>query len=394
MEQQTQENDDSEDKLSKAITPSRKRSRSKELETPTGAKILVGTESEVIRRARRECTGSHNRKTKHPRLFNSLNKNELEGAHPKIFAKWPIPTSTANKPIGQSVGGKGVLLGTWKDSNVPSHDKKHAVIGFIDKRNRLRMRIQPNTKYGDSLSKNYPLPSGHGRCWVTFDRVIFSNHLTGLEYLQIWEYTRIRSYAVPEETESERLVAEHAAVQNVIRHAKENIASTSIVHPRAVACGAVATIPEHPQGLVRSRLKQGEVIGGLAAIAPHKTRLSIDAPLGARPTHILIGYWKLSSEIYPENRNAVYGVIDQDDNFCVKVVRETRDRRFVGLTWIPYEEVEFQPHLKALNRGEIKEYCLFRQSQLDCGEIHEDTIENETKKVYETRIRAGGMIYP
>ncbi|EFY84558.1 hypothetical protein MAC_09404 [Metarhizium acridum CQMa 102] len=71
----------------------------------------------------------------------STNQSKLDGAD---AAGQNSPTSATSlnklKPTRQSLGvpgAKGVLLGTWRDSNVPDDDKKHAVIGFIDVRDRL-----------------------------------------------------------------------------------------------------------------------------------------------------------------------------------------------------------------------------------------------------------------
>ncbi|KAG8415447.1 hypothetical protein J3458_009294 [Metarhizium acridum] len=70
---------------------------------------------------------------------------------------------------------KGVLLGTWIDSQVLQEDRKHAVTGFID------------------TAEEYPLPPGSGRCWIRFSKIKFSKNLHGLDHLQIKEYIRILS---------------------------------------------------------------------------------------------------------------------------------------------------------------------------------------------------------
>ncbi|TWU74100.1 hypothetical protein ED733_004809 [Metarhizium rileyi] len=367
--------------------------------------------------------GSHYPKRKRTYIFNDLSESKLESAHTTGPEKPPTsPTSTSKcRPNRQILGGpgvKGVLLGTWRDSNVPDEEKKHAVIGFIDVRDRLRTRIQPNTKFGESLVEGYPLPPGPGGSWVTFERIVFSDHLVGLDHFQVKEYTRIRSEVAPEETEDGRMAAEHAAVQEAIRRVKENPASENPVQPPAIAYGI--NMPEHVHAPVRPEYKRKRVSGGFAAINPappeiasdpsliaspqqsiaaHQSRFSVDPLPGTRPTRIVIGYWKPSSEADPMDRHAVYGILGQNDMFRVKVVRETRDGRFVdgnfpsgaGALWIPYEEVEFEAHLKALNRQEVKEYCRVRQHQLDRGETPGERIENETKAVYEARTRAGTM---
>ncbi|GAB0132758.1 hypothetical protein EsDP_00001185 [Epichloe bromicola] len=388
-----------------------------------GLESLEGNEDEVLDDdAQDEAAGSHYPKRKRTSIFNDLSESKLESAHTAAPERSPasLDGSTKSKPNRQSLGGpgvKGVLLGTWRDSHVPDDEKKHAVIGFIDVRDRLRTRIQPNTKEGESLAEDYPLPPGPGGSWVTFERVIFSDHLVGLDHFQVKEYTRLRSEVAPEETEDQRMAAEAIAVQEAIRRVKENPALDNPVQPPAIAYGS--DMPEHLQVAGRPDSKRRRVSGGFAAINPapqelvpeqslptpqqtmasHQSRFSIDPLPGTRPTRILIGYWKPSSEIDAKDRHAVYGILGQNDMFRVKVVRETRDGRFVdgnfpsgaGALWISYEEVEFEPHLKALNRQEVKEYCRVRQYQLDHGETSAERIENETKAVYEAQTRAGTM---
>ncbi|KAG5979272.1 hypothetical protein E4U55_005350 [Claviceps digitariae] len=371
-----------------------------------------------------ETGGSHYPKRKRTSIFNDLSESKLESAHTAAPERSPTsPDGSTNfKPNRQSLSGpgvKGVLLGTWRDSVVPENERKHAVIGFIDVRDRLRTRIQPYTKEGESLAADYPLPPGPGGSWVTFDRVIFSDHLVGLDHFQVKEYTRLRSDIVPEETEDERMAAETAAAREAVRRVKENPALENPAQPPALAYGL--EIPEQVSSAARSDPKRRRVSSGFAAINPapqesgleqllptpqqtmawHQGRFSIDPLPGTRPTRILIGHWKPSSEPDPKDRHAVYGILGQNDMFRVKVVRETRDGRFVdgnfpsgaGALWIPYEEVEFEPHLKALNRQEVKEYCRVRQYQLDHGETSAERIENETKAVYEAQTRAGTMPY-
>ncbi|KAK2598000.1 hypothetical protein QQS21_005836 [Conoideocrella luteorostrata] len=382
-----------------------------------------GNEDKVMEDVQEGSAGSHYPKRKRTSIFNDLSESKLESAHTAPERSRLSPTGSPQfKPNRQSIGGpgvKGVLLGTWRDSTVPGVDRKHAVIGFIDVRDRLRTRIQPNTKEGESLAEAYPLPPGPGGSWVTFERVIFSDHLVGLDHFQIKEYTRLRSDILPEETEEQRMNAEMIAVQEATRRVRENPALENPVQPPAIAYGI--DIPDHLHTPLRPDIKRRKISGGFAAINPapaelasdpsmlpsqatlasHQSRFSIDPLPGTRPTRILIGYWKPSNEIDPKDRHAVYGILGQNDMFRVKVVRETRDGRFVdgnfpsgaGALWIPYEEVEFEPHLKALNRQEVKEYCRVRQHQLDHGEISTERIENETKAVYEAQTRAGTMPY-
>ncbi|KAG5974569.1 hypothetical protein E4U58_002843 [Claviceps cyperi] len=365
-----------------------------------------------------EAGDSYYPKRKRISTHHLVGERNVGSAHKSVSEKSStlLDNSAMQKPNRQSFGGpgvKGVLMGVWRDSRVPEVERRHAVIGFIDVRDRLRTRIQPNTKEGEPLTVEYPLPPGPGGSWVTFERVIFSDHLVGLDHLQVKEYTRLRSEAKPEETEDQRIAAETAAVREAIRRVKEKPA---LEHPGQLPALAYGLdIPEHVQFAARSDLKRRKVYQASVerafeqsmpssqqqAMASRQSRVSIDPLPGNRPTRILVGYWKQSSELDPKDRHAVYGILGQNDMFRVKVVRETRDGRFVdgnfpsgaGALWIPYEEVEFEPHLKALSRQEVKEYCRVRQYQLDHGETSVDRIENETKAVFEAQTRAGVMLY-
>ncbi|POR35809.1 Uncharacterized protein TPAR_03993, partial [Tolypocladium paradoxum] len=387
----------------------------------------LGTDDQAMQDVQDESAVSHYPKRKRTSLYNDLSETKMEISQSVPEEKTPpLATDIKSKPNRQSMpGGKGVLLGHWRDSNVPDQSRKHAVVGFIDIRDRLRTRIQPQTKEGDSLAEEYPLPPGPGGSWVTFERVIFSDHLVGLDHFQIKEYVRLRTlvtsegtFVLHEDTEEERKAAEAEAVQEAIRRVKNNPALDNPVVAPAIAYGV--DMPVNLAVPSRPDVKRRKVSGGFAAInsapseapaaaepaaaqtppqpiAAHQTRFSVDPLPGTRPTRILIGYWKPSSEADPRDRHAVYGILGQNDMFRVKVVRETRDGRFVdgnfpsgaGALWIAYEEVEFEDHLKYLNRQEIKEYCRIRQYQQDHGEVEADRIDNETKAVYEAQTRAG-----
>ncbi|KFG85602.1 hypothetical protein MANI_016998 [Metarhizium anisopliae] len=106
---------------------------------------------------------------------------------------------------------KGVQLGTWIDSQVLQEDRKHAVTGFIDTVGRLQTHVLPETKHGESLASESPLPPGSGRCWIRFYKIKFSEHLHGLDHLQIKEYIRVLSES--RETRGRVPGDEEAAVQ-------------------------------------------------------------------------------------------------------------------------------------------------------------------------------------
>ncbi|WQF81860.1 hypothetical protein CDEST_06874 [Colletotrichum destructivum] len=371
-------------------------------------RVVSDPEDENMADVEDEPVISHYPKRKRASLFNDLSEEKMENGI--VTEKEGTPRSTKLARRHGLGGVKGVILGYWRDSPVPDPRGKHAVIGFIDVRDRLRTRIQQNTRFGEQVSSaDYPLPPGPGGSWVTFERVVFADHLVGMDHHQVKEYVKLRTDAV-EETEEARNAAELAAAKEAIRRVEENPPPENVVAP-AIAYGAEipdhATMPARPDS---KRRRTGSGIGTISGgpVQTQPAREIIPTPhfdplLGTRPTRIIVGFWKGSSEQDPVNRHAVYGILGQNDMFRVKVARETRDKRFVdgnfpvgaGALWIHWEEVELEPHLKNLSRAEVKEYCRVRQWQLDQGEIPEERAHNEARAVYESQQRvAHGLNKP
>ena len=286
-------------------------------------------------------------------------------------------------------GSKHVLLGYWRASDVPDEEDKHAVIGFIDVRERLRTRIEPNNRAGTKmLDKHYPVPPGAGGNWVTFPNIVFEKHLVNCDQHVIKEYVRIRCQTQGNESPEDRKVNDEKAVKDAIQKLQDAPQSDSTV---PVAYGR--DIPEHAVALRRPEHKKRRVLSRAEPVSVVK--VPMDPLSGTRPTKILVGYWKGSSEDKVEDKHAVYGILGANDMFRVKVTRETRDGRPVignfpmgaGALWIHYEEVEFDPHLAQLSRPEMKEYVRVRQHQLDEGELPDERVANETKAVIDAQMR-------
>ncbi|KAM0559434.1 hypothetical protein ACHAPJ_004463 [Fusarium lateritium] len=366
-----------------------------------------------------EPVASHYPKRKRTSIFHDLGEGKMEPLRSVADERQPPAAATRAKPPRSSTGSvKGVTIGYWRDSEAPTEDLKHAVIGFIDVRERLRTRIQPTTVSGETISDEYPLPPGPGGSWVTFERIVFLKHLVGMDHFQIKEYVKIRADSVgTEETDAEQTAAEKAAAKEAVRRAKLNPIAENATNPPQIAYGV-----DLPDNLLHSRdLKRRRTSGGFASVnpvpsngpviehtpiqpapgGPQPVRNVVDPLPGTRPTRILIGHWAKSTESDPRNRHAVYGILGQNDMFRVKLVRETRDGRFVdgnfpvgaGALWIAYEEVAFEPHLLSLARNEVKEYCRVRQWQIDRGETPEERTSNETKAVYDAQARVAGTNY-
>ncbi|KAF4994586.1 hypothetical protein FGRMN_5701 [Fusarium graminum] len=358
-----------------------------------------------------EPVASHYPKRKRTSIFHDLSERKIIADDRQSSA-----AATKAKSSRSSSGGiKGVVIGYWRDSTGPTKDSKHAVIGFIDVRERLRTRIQANNIAGEPMPDEYPLPPGPGGSWVTFERIVFLDHLVNLDHLQIKEYVKIRSEKVgTDETESEKAIAEVEAVKEACRRARLNPVAENAANPPQVAYGL--DLPEHMQ---RDRDPKRRRTSGAFAPAntvpsngpaiehtpiqpapggPQPVRNVVDPLPGTRPTRILIGHWAKSDVPNSRDRHAVYGILGQNDMFRVKLVRETRDGRVceanfpqgAGALWIPYEEVEFEPHLRSLARNEVKEYCRVRQWQIDRGETADEITANEARAVYEAQARIAG----
>ncbi|KAF6810583.1 hypothetical protein CSOJ01_06262 [Colletotrichum sojae] len=371
-------------------------------------RVVSDQEDEDMAEVEEEPIVSHYPKRKRASVFNDLSEDKMESS--MVSEKEGTPRAATKPARRHGLGGvKGVILGHWRDSPVPDARGKHAVIGFIDVRDRLRTRIQQNTRFGSPVSNlDYPLPPGPGGSWVTFERVVFADHLVGLDHHQVKEYVKLRTDAF-EETDEARDAAEKEAAKEAVRRIEANPPPDNVLAP-AIAYGV--DIPDHasmPPRPDSKRRRTGSGIGTISGgpVQPQPARDAAPTPyydplLGTRPTRIIVGYWRGSSEPEAINRHAVYGILGQNDMFRVKVARETRDKRFVdgnfpvgaGALWIHWDEVELEPHLKGLSRQEVKEYCRIRQYQIDHGETTETRPTNEAQAVLDARQRVQSGLKP
>jgi hypothetical protein len=310
----------------------------------------------------------------------------------------------ARRPVGRpptkiqkEPNVKGIILGHWRESPVQDIKDRHAVIGFMDARDRLRTRVQTMTRDGRNIGHLHPIPPGPGGSWVTFDKISFDDHLVNLNHHQVKEFVKIRTvkYSRDEAPEVKARLDE-IAVKEAIRRVEENPPAETN-QPVLVAYGI--TVPEHAILPARADKRRKYNSLGASGLDTPATANVMDNIPGTRPTRILLGYWKLSSEDNVEDKHAVYGILGANDMFRVKLMRETRDGRPMlgnfplgpGALWIHWDEVEFEPHLKTLQRAEIKEYCRVRQRQLDDGESSEERVVNETKAVTDAQTRVANF---
>lgn len=310
----------------------------------------------------------------------------------------PLPTS----PQPPANLEKGVILGYWRDSNAENIDDKHAVIGFIDARDRLRTRIHHTNKTGKTVTDTYPLPPGPGASWVTFDRIVFSDHLVGLDHDEVKEYARILSGMSFASVAAAR-EREQAAVSEASKRAREKAQAEGSTAQPLIAYGL-----EVPRGLGYEwqRQQKGDAKDSEGDNISESTPFVQLEPLpGTRPTSVVIGYWRGSDIAEPKDKHAALGIISQTDGFRVKVVRETRDGRpaegnfptNLGGIWLNYDQVVLEPHLQQLTRLEVKEYVRVRQFQIDQDERPSQETTNIALAVEDARSRVAtsrGIIRP
>lgn len=369
----------------------------------------------------RPGTSSYPKRKRHS-LMSDLNDERLEDSPPGVEIINPKYRLASARRT--AAGFKHAILGFWRDSPVPDEVNKHAVVGFIDVRDRLRTRIQTTTRTYDNINNAiYPVPPGPGGSWVTFERVVFEPHLVGLNHHHVKEYVKLRAGAEGESVE-EKEMNDLAAVKHARQHVIDHPPPETAPQP-VVAYGNV--IPEDAVICSRSeiakRRKLGSGVGTINAGGPimqqHKPQLSqqhvpsskpsplgqeldrglkvdpvpvFDPLFGTRPTRVVIGFWKPSDAPTEADRHAVLGILGMNDMFRAKVVRETRDGRFydgnfpngAGALWIQWNEIVLEPHLRGLNRSEVKEYVRVRQYQLDryIEKDQSEKINNETQAVY------------
>ncbi|KAL8282160.1 hypothetical protein RB597_009726 [Gaeumannomyces tritici] len=364
---------------------------------------------------------SHYPKRKRNSLYSSLNEDSKDlDMSPTVVSEDPI--MHASKRTHGTNQVRGVTLGYWRESQVPDKADKHAVIGFIDVRDRLRTRVQQVSRTGKLVIDRYPLPPGPGGSWVTFERIVFEEHLVYLDHDQVKEYVKVRVETFgTEKTEEEAQKNNADAVKEAMARVSAKPAPETGLAP-AIAYGE--SIPEQvkqnslhekkkrrlnasfagaaqsPPTIVPGPLEgqDGAVPGPRIVSRAPRASIVDDLP-GTRPTRILVGYWSNSSAEDALDKHAVIGVLGTNDMFRVKLTRQTRDGRAVfgnfpqgpGALWISYEDVVFEPHLRDLSRSEVKEYCRVRQHQLDRlggkDEAPEERIANETKAVYDAQLR-------
>lgn len=338
---------------------------------------------------------------------DKMNKSLLADETDEEASPAPGPATAARSGKGpRTTHGlasvKGVTIGYWRESKAPPGEK-HIVKGFIDSRDRLRTRVQPCNRDGKVVTDLYPLNPGPGGSWVTFEKIVFDNHLVHLDQTQVKEYVKIRSDM--DDPEQELEANDTAAVQKAIAHCKARGAQPEGAQPPQIAYGV--DIPDHALHRPEKRRRTGGAGSSNATPIAKAARANSQSRMpdlhGTRPTKILLGFWKGSAEADDQDKHAVFGILGNNDMFRVKVGRETRDGRPLqsnfpsgaGALWLSFDEYHIEDYLEGLSRMELKEYCRVRQYQMDHGERPEEKDENRKLAIEEARKRvAAGFTKP
>ncbi|KAI2467301.1 hypothetical protein F4781DRAFT_316244 [Annulohypoxylon bovei var. microspora] len=417
-----------------------------------GDEIVVGTRANGVKSPARRATSvredvamadaeddeepvSHYPKRKRNSLYNDTSDDKVVNTTVKdVVYDTDVSMNKGKQPRQKyEDDNKHVPIGYWRDSPVPGEDAKHMVVGFIDVRDRLRTRIRSTDLNGEAINTRlFPIPPGPGGSWVTFERIVFLDHLVGHDHNAIKEYVKARAETIKTRGEEADSAAIREAQHRLTLHPPPETAQ-----PPSIAWGR--ELPDHAQngrpepkrrrygsaaGTIAERLERSERTDraerqerserierqerteqlaqperierpepGPGPIEP-LPQAEIQPP-PRKPTRILVGVWNKSPAPDDDDKHAVFGILGANDMFRVKLVKETKDGRFMddnfptgaGALWIPYDEVIFLEHLKDLTRPEIKEYVRIRQTQIDAGEIPAEKVANETQAVHQAQIR-------
>ena len=313
--------------------------------------------------------------------------NYDDAGYDKVMRGSPNDASVKRSKPGKNI--KGVMIGVWRDSDQPDDEDKHVIYSFIDIHDRLRTRIYGMNRRGKEVVGN--APTGAGGCWVTFERVIFDRHLASLTAAEVKEYVKIRSETKPEPNQEERDEADAKAVLKAKAAVAEQEAAfpggKPVVHRPSLNRQSLSRQHFPRQSLHKTSSFQAVNAADLQS--PKTSPVAENKPYG-----VLLGYWSESGQPRIEDKHAVYGVLSEIGCFRVKVQRLTRDGRYVdgnfpigaGALWLSYKKGVLEPHLAALSRPEVKEYCRIRQREQENRETDKERRGNELKAVQEAKL--------
>lgn len=226
----------------------------------------------------------------------------------------PGPKRTKLAPTPSIPKLRGVIVGTWKDSEQLDDRDKHIVHGFIDDTKRLRFRI-----YGTNRqhTKSLAIPPGAYGCWVKFQNIAFDSYLSAKTVEQIKDYVILKS--------------------------QEN-------------------------------QKQSDGLPRESRDVDHDVSAKVNDIQSSPKPEILLGFWADSNQVDTKDKHAVFGtiVINSNHKFRFMIRKSTRDGRFVlgnfpvgpGNYQVQYEKIVLEEYLSKLKRSEVEQYILIRQREM------------------------------
>ncbi|KAK6955904.1 hypothetical protein Daesc_003550 [Daldinia eschscholtzii] len=123
-----------------------------------------------------------------------------------------------------------ILVGCWAKSTAPRDEDKLAVYGILGANDMFRVKLVRETMDGRYTDDNFP--SGAGALWISYDEVLFINHLKQLTRPEVKEYVRIRQAQIDAgEKKEDRVANETQAVHDAQIRAAAIAAASPIRAP-------------------------------------------------------------------------------------------------------------------------------------------------------------------
>ncbi|KAI8960664.1 hypothetical protein F5Y11DRAFT_261260 [Daldinia sp. FL1419] len=132
-----------------------------------------------------------------------------------------------------------ILVGCWAKSTAQRNEDKLAVYGILGANDMFRVKLVRETMDGRYTDDNFP--SGAGALWISYDEVLFVNHLKNLTRPEVKEYVRIRQAQIDAGEKREEQVANET---KAVHEAQIRAAAIAVANPtRTPNQGHVGTGP-------------------------------------------------------------------------------------------------------------------------------------------------------
>lgn len=144
-----------------------------------------------------------------------------------------------------------ILVGCWSKSTAQKDEDKLAVYGILGANDMFRVKLVRETMDGRYTDDNFP--SGAGALWISYDEVLFVNHLKQLTRPEVKEYVRIRQAQIDAGEKREEQVANET---KAVHEAQLRAAAVSTASPVRVPNQGHAG-PGPSSGLSREDVRDG-----------------------------------------------------------------------------------------------------------------------------------------